>query len=58
MPDYERLIDGLTEIAIFLAISCYTDDPDRQEKIIRMGFAINDTIEVLRKAQEKQEATA
>lgn len=54
MPDYERLINGLTEIAIFLAISCYTEDPERQEKVIRMGFAINDTIEALRKMEEKE----
>ena len=54
MPDYEKLIDGLTELGIFLAISCYTEDPERQAKIIRMGLALNDTIEVLRKAQAQE----
>lgn len=50
----DTIIAGLMETVIFLGVSCYSDDPEKQDKLVRMGFAINDAIEILKRVQEKE----
>lgn len=44
----KKAITGLTEVLIYLAICCYDDDPEIQEKLKRMGENINNAIEILK----------
>ena len=43
----DEIKKGLVATIIFLAIECYSEDPEQRKKIERMGTAINGAISEL-----------
>ena len=44
---------GLTEVLLFLTISCYSETPGRKEKIERMATSVSDAIEALKEMKKE-----
>lgn len=49
---HEEIISGLKETLFYLAICCYSEDKEKQEKVERMATSIHHAIEWL-KGEEK-----
>ena len=44
----EEIISGLKETLFFLAICCYSEDKEQQEKVERMATSVHHAIEKLK----------
>ena len=49
---HEEIVSGLKETLFYLAICCYSEDKEEQEKVDRMATSIHHAIERL-KGEEK-----
>lgn len=43
----DSVVSGLKEVLFYLAICCYSEDKETQEKVERMAHAVNDAIELI-----------
>ena len=48
----EEIVSGLKETLFYLAICCYSEDKEKQEKVERMATSVHHAIEKL-KGEEK-----
>jgi hypothetical protein len=46
--NHEEIISGLKETLFYLAICCYSEDKEEQEKVERMATSIHHAIEKLK----------
>ena len=52
MEDKESIVSDLTELLFFLAFECYTEDKERQDKIVRMATGLRNAIDALEGKKE------
>jgi len=52
MEDKENIVSGLTELLFFLAFECYSEDKERQDKIVRMATAVRNAINTIEGKKE------
>lgn len=45
---HEEIVSGLKETLFYLAICCYSDDKEQQEKVERMATSVHHAIEKLK----------